>query len=138
LGSDVVNNNATPDTLQDVTGLSFPVVAGTYRFKAIVDYTSATTTTGSRWTINGDVAATRLAYSLRFPLTNTTNTAYNGVAYEAGIVSATSLTTGNICMIEGMITVSGAGTIIVRFSSEVASSAITAKAGSFLTYRKVA
>jgi hypothetical protein len=54
LASDVTNNNATLNTIQDVTGLSFPVVSGQrYWFRFCIPYTAAATTTGSRWTING-------------------------------------------------------------------------------------
>ena len=43
--STVTNNNAVANTLQDVTGLSFNVTAGTrYRFKFVIFYTAAATT----------------------------------------------------------------------------------------------
>lgn len=45
---------------------------------------------------------------------------------------------GNIATIEGYISPSANGTVIARFASEVASSAITAKAGSFVEFMQVA
>ena len=49
LASDVTNANAVANTIADVTGLSFPVVAGqTFQFEFFIDYTAAATTTGSR------------------------------------------------------------------------------------------
>jgi len=49
LGADVINNNAVANTMQDVTGLSFPVTAGkSYRFYFLSRYDAAATTTGSR------------------------------------------------------------------------------------------
>lgn len=136
LGSDVVNNNGTANTIADVTGLSFSVTSGvTYNFRALIVYTSAATTTGSRWSVNGP-ATTLLAYSSQYALTATTNTFSNAVAYNIPAASNTTSasTTGNIAIIEGIITPSASGTVIIRFASEVANSAITAKAGSTLTW----
>jgi hypothetical protein len=140
LAGDVANANATANTIADVTGLSFAVTAGqTYWFKFSIDYTSAATTTGSRWSINGP-AVTRLAYSSIYSLTTTTNTSNTGAAaYDIPAASnATSpYTTGNIAVIEGFVTPSGNGTIIARFASEITVSAITAKAGSICQWMRV-
>lgn len=135
LGADVINNNAVANTFQDVTGLSFAVVAGTiYRFQATIIYNSAATTTGSRWSVNGPASPTMLAFMSRY--SNGANAEGFAVqnAYDAAPVSATSLTTGNIAIITGIVQPSANGTFIVRFASEIASSAITAKAGSTLEY----
>ena len=138
LASDVTNNNATPDTMQDVTGLSFSVVAGTYAFEATIMYTSAATTTGSRWGINGSVAATQIAYRTFTPLNAGSTSPLFAAAYDAGAASATSASTSaNLATINGIVTVGGSGTITVRFASEVSGSAIVAKAGSILKYKKV-
>jgi len=73
LGSDVTNNNAVANTIQDVTGLSFPVVAGnTYSFEFNIIYTAAATTTGSRWSINGPASPTILCYTSEYSLAATT------------------------------------------------------------------
>ncbi len=136
LGSDVINNNATANTLADCTGLSFPVTSGTrYRFYATIWYTSAAGTTGSRWTLNGP-AATNLTYRSQYALTATTNTFNNAVAYgiPAASNASTPNTAGNIAIIEGTILPSANGTVVVRFASEVANSAITCKAGSTLEW----
>lgn len=136
LASDVINNNAVANTIQDVTGLSFPVVAGeTYWFRFMIAYTAALTTTGSRWSINGPAAPTLLNYRSIYTLTATTITTNNATAYDIPAASnATSLTAGNTSWIEGVIKPSSNGTVIARFASEVASSAITAKAGSLLQW----
>jgi hypothetical protein len=53
ISSDVINSNAVANTLADVTGLSFTVTAGIlYHFYAIIPYTSASPSNGSRWTIH--------------------------------------------------------------------------------------
>jgi len=73
LNTDVINNNATANTIADVTGLSFSVTAGEkYWFRATVQYTSAATGTGSRWAMNGPTGAWR--YKSEYSLTTTTLT----------------------------------------------------------------
>lgn len=134
--SPVTNNNASANTIADVTGLSFSVVSGSiYWFKFIILYTSAATTTGSRWSISGPSSPTLLRYYSKYTLTATTETTNYLAAYDTpAAASATSLTTGNLAIIEGMIQPSGNGTVIARFASEVSGSAITALAGSFVMY----
>lgn len=137
--TDVVNNNATANTLQDVTGLSFAVKAGvTYRFEVLIPYNSAATNTGSRWTLNGP-AATLLSYKSKYTLTATTETTNFANAYSIPAASnASSLaSTANVATIEGMITPSADGTVQVQFASEIANSAITAKAGGTLMWWEV-
>jgi hypothetical protein len=135
LGSDVANANATANTLADCTGLSFAVTSGTrYRFYALIWYTSAAATTGSRWTLNGP-AATNMSYRSTYTLTATTITTNFATAYSIPAASnASSLAAGDIAIIEGTILPSANGTVIVQFASEVASSAITCKAGSTLEW----
>jgi len=137
--SDVVNAEAVADTTTDVTGLEFPVVSGsTYWFNFTIIYTAEAGTTGSLWTINGP-ATTLLGYRNIWSLTASTVTTNNQTTYNAPTTSnsATARTAGNIASIEGFITPSADGTVIARFASEVALSAITAKAGSFVQYQKV-
>jgi hypothetical protein len=134
LGSDVINSSG--NSMADVTGLSFPVTAGvTYRFSALIVYSAAATTTGSRWAINGP-ATSLLAYSSHYPLTITSETFNSAAAYDFPSTSNASSvnTTGNIAIIDGVIKPSASGTVVVRFASEVGGSAITAKTGSSLTW----
>lgn len=133
--ADVINSNAVANTLQDVTGLSFSVVSGTtYRFYAVIPYNSAATTTGSRWTINAP-ASTLLSYTSTYCLTATTQTINYASAVSIPAASnASSLSTGNVCIIQGVIRPSANGTFQIRFASEVLNSAITAKAGATLEY----
>lgn len=138
LTSDITNNNATANTMQDVTGLSFAVTATqSYWFRASIQYTAAATTTGSRWAINGPASPTFLSYKSEYSLTTTTNTVNEGVAaYDSpAAASASSAATGaNTAIIEGVIRPSTNGTVIMRFASEVSASAIVAKAGSLLEW----
>lgn len=139
LPNDVINNNAVANTIADVTGLSFPVTANTtYQFRFVIIYSSAATTTGSRWTINGP-AATHMSYSSIYPTSATAitnNTSLAGYNLPSGS-NASSLTTNNRCIIEGEIRPSADGTVIARFASEISSSAITAIASgrSYVEYQ---
>lgn len=139
LASDVTNNNAVANTIADVTGLSFNVTAGeTYWFEFVIPYTAAATTTGSRWSINGPASPTMLAYRSEYTLTATTTTVNSATAHDTPAASnASSLTTGNVATIWGVVTPSSSGTITARFASEVANSAIIAKAGATLRWMRV-
>lgn len=139
LNADVTNNNGTANTIADVTGLSFAVTNGQrYRFTFFIRYTAAATTTGSRWSIQGPTT-TELTYNSDYTLTVTSGTTNRGLtAYDLPAASnATSATTaaGNIAIIEGIIRPSADGTVIARFASEIASSAIVAKAGSYVLFQ---
>lgn len=137
LATDVINNNATANTMADVTGLSFPVLAGeTYRFEFEIFFAAAATTTGSRWAINGPASPTLLAYMSEYSLTSTTNTINSLTAYDtpAAANASSAATTGNTARVRGFIRPSANGTVTARFASEILSSAITAKAGSLLKW----
>ena len=135
LTADVVNADATADTLYD-TGLDFGVFSGRiYWFEATIVYTADATTTGSRWTINGPTFDL-LSYSSQWPSSLTALTYANRSVYDAPSSSnASSATTdGNLAVIRGIVRPNDAGTIVVRFASGVSGSAITAKAGSILKW----
>lgn len=138
--ADVVNNNVVANTIENVTGLSFPVVAGQrYWFRFIIHYDAAATTTGSRWSINGPAFAD-LNYRSQYALTLTSRTVNEGVStYDFPATSnATSASTGsNMANIEGFILPSADGNVIARFASEVSASAITALRGSMVQYLPV-
>lgn len=140
LPTDVINNSATANTLADVSGLSFPVVAGqAYRFKFTISYDAAAVTTGSRWTLAGP-ATTQLKYVSRYSVTATADTVINAIVYSvpAACNASSANTSQNSAVIEGTITPSANGTVIARFASEVLSSAITAKAAvSFVEYEAI-
>jgi hypothetical protein len=140
LGSDVTNNNASQNTMQDVTGLSFSVTANkTYYFLFIIRYTAAATATGSRWGVNCTAGlATNLTMTSEYTLTATTSTRNAMVqAFDSPAASnATSVVAVNMCRMEGHFTPTADGTFIARFASEVANSAIVAKEGSVCYYQQ--
>lgn len=139
LAADVTNNNGTANTMQDVTGLSFPVTAGKkYRFRFEIHYTAAATTTGSRWSISGPGGTMR--YSSQYSLTSTSATFNEGLAAHdlPAASNASSAATGaNLATVEGFYEASANGSVIARFASEIASSAIVAKAGSVVYFHEV-
>lgn len=137
--SDVTNNNAVANTLADVTGLTFPVVAGgVYWFEFVVPYTAAAATTGSRWTLNGPAAPTMLSGTSEYTLTATTKTLNSFTAYGIpAAASASSLTAGNVATVWGMIKPSSDGDVQLQFASEVSGSAIVAKAGAVCRWMRV-
>ena len=142
LASDVVNNNATANTMQDVTGLSFSMTSGKfYQFEFYCYYTAALTTTGSRWGVNASAGtAANLTMTSEYSLTNTTTTRNANVnAFDSPAASnGTSATTGNnLATMKGVIRADATGVLIARFASEVSSSAITCKAGSFVAFRQI-
>lgn len=143
LASDVTNNNAVANTIQDVTGLQAAFLSGkTYYFKFIIWYTAAATTTGSRWGVNASAGtAAGLSMISEYSLTTTTSTRNANVqAFDSPAGSnATSAATGNnMCIMEGYFRPTADCNFIARFASEVAASAIVAKAGSVLYYQQLA
>lgn len=148
LSADVVNNNGTANTIADVTGLSFSVTAGEgYWFRFNIRFTADATTTGSRWSINGPASPTALAFQSSVALISTVNstdsvsqtnaTAYDNPTTCNASSPNNSATGGQIAIVQGFIQPSANGTVIARFASEIASSAITAKRGSLLEWYRV-
>ena len=137
LPSDVVNNNASANTIADCTGLLIPLSANiTYKFKVFVVYASAATTTGSRCCISFP-ATTFVSYYSNYTLTATSITNNQGLASAnvPAASNASSLASGNIAIIEGIIRPSAGGSLQVRFASEISASAITAIGGrSYIEY----
>jgi hypothetical protein len=136
LGSNVANSTTTN---ADVTGLVFPVTAGLkYKFKFYLQYDAAAVGTGARFTINGPAMT-----SLNYTVDNSAGTGLRSVVYLTTLDSThtpsagSHFTTGNVATITGILTPSATGTVIPRFASEVATSAITVKSGSIVEYQIV-
>jgi parallel beta-helix repeat protein len=136
LGSDTANANATACTPADVAGLSFSVVSGkTYRFHATIAYTAAATTTGSLWRISAPSVSV-FTYVSRYGLTASSETINNvdSILQPTTCSASSPSTSGTTATIEGVITPSANGTVVVQYASGVSSSAITAKAGSTIEW----
>jgi hypothetical protein len=138
LSSDVANAEAVANTLVEIPGLAFPVVAGNrYDFEFKITYTAAATSTGSRWVLNGP-AFTFLAIYSDYSLAATTRTDNNVTGYNlpAACNTGSGATAGNIAFIRGTITPSASGDVTPWFASEITVSEIRAKAGSTCRYRQ--
>lgn len=127
--------NSGNNSFADITGLTFAVTSGlTYGFRAHIIYTSAATTTGARFSVNGP-SITRLFYRAIWTLTATSmNTEVVASTYDQGTASATSSAGANLAIIEGTLTPSASGTLAMRFANEVNTSAVTCQPGSRLSY----
>ncbi len=132
LGSDVTNDNAVADTLEDITGLSFPVNSGSvYYFKFHIHVEETTPTNGYRFTINGP-SKTSIVYS-----TTSVSTINTYDDYELPIASVGAGGGVDFIIIEGTIKPSANGTVIARFASELNTETVTAKEGSFVQYQQM-
>lgn len=140
LTENVTNADVTPNTLADVTGLSFPVLSGElYQFRFFIHYAANAVTTGSRWSINGP-ATTVLSYRSEYGFTVASRTYNEGLSsynLPASSNATSPATAENIAVVEGLIEPSANGDVIARFASEVTAAAIVAKAGSFVQYRRL-
>jgi hypothetical protein len=141
LGGDIINNNASANTIADVTGLGFVCESGkTYWFKFVIPYTSAATTTGSRWGVSASAGlATNLSMTSEYSLTATTTTRNANVqAFDspAGTNATSASLLNNLCIMEGYFKPTADCTLTARFASEISGSAITAKAGAIVYYQK--
>ncbi len=82
--------------------------------------------------MTGTASPTYFGMSQLIPTTAAGFIANNVAAYDLpATASATSLLTGNVATITGMIKTSATGTVTIKFASELAS-AIVVKAGSSL------
>ena len=140
LTTDVTNSNASANTMQDITGLSFPVTSGkTYWFRFVILFTSAAAGNGNRFSINGP-ATSFLAYqSLQISSTTGAGLNISGMtSYDLpALSSASSPVVGGSPWLEGIATFSASGTLIGRFAAELANTAIVAKAGSVVYYKQL-
>jgi hypothetical protein len=124
-----------PSILTDITGLSFDVTANkTYRFSAIIPFTSSATTNPVIFTIDGPTASF-ISFTSRSPLNNNTEiinycSAYNTPNSWSG--NNNSVLNANMAIITGIVIPSANGTVKVKFAAKTA--AITAKAGAWLEY----
>ena len=133
LGSDV-STSATSGA--DITGLSFAVSADTtYRFYALIIYTTSNTANGSSWGVNGPASPTLLAWNSHFAGNTSAGNGANWIdVYGVGTNTTSSPSTQNLAVISGIVRPSAGGTLQLRFKSEDGAQTITAKAGSTLEW----
>ena len=138
LGTDYTNSNATLNTLEDITGYSFPVTSGkTYWFRFQFLVTAALATTGHRVTINGPTTSDLSYYTLLIASTSSAGGYWSATYKLPSTTTATTPLTGGMGYLEGIATFSANGTLIGRVASEVAGSGVTIKAGSVIYYKQL-
>ncbi len=120
--ADVVVTNSS---FVNATNLSFAVAATTnYRFRFVVHYTTAATTTGIRFGINGPAAQTALRVGGILPTGTGAMNAGSQTAYDTAIFAATTGPGGTaVCgVIEGVFrNGNNSGTLALRVASETGS-----------------
>ena len=138
LGTDYTNSNAVANTLEDITGYSFPVTNGkTYWFRFQFLVTAAAAATGHRVTINGPTTSDLSYYTLLIASTSSASSSWNATYGLPANTTATTPLTGGMGYLEGIATFSADGTLIGRVASEVAGSGVIIKAGSIIYYRQL-
>ena len=138
LGTDYTNSNATLNTLEDITGYSFPVTSGkTYWFRFQFLVTAAAAATGHRVSINGPTTSELSYYTLLVASTTNASSFWNATYGLPSTTTATTPLIGGMGYLEGIATFSANGTLIGRVASEVAGSGVTIKAGSVIYYKQL-
>lgn len=128
--ADVANSTLN---FADVTGLTMAVSASTtYYFECSLTYTSAATTTAIQLSVNGP-AATALDYGVEVSTTATARHNSAQAAYDTVVNPATGGGSTRLpVQIRGSLIVGGSGgTFAVRSRSEIDTSAVTVKRGSW-------
>lgn len=127
--------------LTDITGLSFPVVAGhMYQFEFQIKYSVTNVNFGAMFTANGPAfAAGDLAISIEYTNAVTSRAVQNGIATWDTVtgVSASSSLDSNIVIVRGFVTPTASDDVVGRFRCESNITDLTAKKGSFVTWRKL-
>lgn len=136
LAADTSNSTVTPAT---VGSFSVTLAASSvYEFEAVLVFTSAATTTGPRFTLNGPSAQTDfIAAEVTLPQA----TGASITAWGAATNTTSWPTTGaHIARIRGVVKTTAstpATAVTLDIFSEVGASAITLKAGSSMRFRKI-
>lgn len=120
----------TSTSLADVTGstITFPDT-GWYEFEYFIIHSAAATTTGAFYAVaaGGSMAQNYLTLCVSYDVLATDKDTYCVDGFNSAIASTSSRNTGavNRNRMQGTIHVTTAGTMVLRFATEVGSSAIT-------------
>jgi hypothetical protein len=135
LAADVSNSLVTA---VDITALAIPIAANAVRcFRIVLVTDAAAATTGVQLALNGPAGAAAITARIESPTAANLAPAVLYVnAYETFLANTASPgTTRTISIIEGVVRNGAtAGSIVPRIRSEVAGSAVAARAGSYVTY----
>lgn len=127
--------------LADVAWLTFPILAsGVYVAEFHLFYTAAATTTGLVLSVNGPTTPTISYFATRVPTSATASAFGASDTYDAELTAADtpSTTAFHRCDLEAFIqNGTTAGTLALRFRTEVNASAVTIKKGSWARLTRV-
>ena len=133
-------NTTVGATYGDVTGLSFYGKAGeVYKFKATVVYDASGTGEGANFSVNGPSASV-ISYRSEVPTSATAQAVNFGNAYDLPATAQTTgsaFTTDNVAVVEGVISPSADGNIVIRAIAENASAITVQGASSVLTWSRI-
>lgn len=139
LASDV-STTAVSTALVDVTGLSFPIVAGnTYKFTAYLVHTASVANVGLKWAVNADVAVANITYrTLQNGGVVTAFFIHHANALNSASTNSGATQSNHINTIEGILVANNTGTAIIRFGkSQANAGTLTCKAGSYIEYETI-
>jgi hypothetical protein len=133
------NSSQTANQLRPLLELAVPVRGGQrYVIRYVIFYASAAATTGARFTINTpgfdtDGIQARGATTNAISTTPIFNEGFTGPNNPTAATAAGG-TVGNFGRMDMLILPTNSGIVFLSFASEIASSAITPKKGSFVEY----
>ena len=140
LASDV-SITATNTTLADITGLSFALVAGnTYKFRAELYVTASPVNVGSKFAVNANVSVSSIVYRTTGASgVATGNFVHNAFALDsASTANVGSVLSSQFVVIEGLVSASNNGTLIMRFGKGSANAGtLTIKANSIIDFQTI-
>ena len=140
LSSDV-SVTASAITLADITGLSFPIVAGSsYKFRAELYVTASSSNVGLRLSVNASVAVASIVFrAVSASSTESGQYIHNGLALDSSSgVNVGAIRSSNYATIEGILVANNTGTAIMRFGKGAANvGTLSIKANSTLEYQTI-
>jgi hypothetical protein len=135
-----VTISAVNTSLADVTGLSFPITAGTsYRFRAELQVITSASGTGMKFAVNANAGVSSINYrAISVGATAGVQVFWSSFTLDSSTGVTTATVTNQYVTIEGLVTGNNNGTVIMRFGKMIAAAgSLTVKAGSILTYQTV-
>lgn len=137
-------NNTSNSTYVNLTNLSIPVENGkAYKFHAMINFTSAATSTGITLGMFNTTASGTLVAEVKVPISNTAGTSnkFSGpLTNLTSVVTSSAVgATGTVYCAEimGTFVCTTTGTIYPRFRSEINNSQISVQQWSTLTYQEL-
>jgi len=102
------------------------ISVGFYEFEIFIIYNAAATSTGARFSLSGSVSQNYLACDIGYSTSVSDRGAFQFRSFDGGTAAQSSAaTTSNTAILQGHINTTSTGQLRLRFSTRVATSAIT-------------